>query len=65
LTRFDEEVKGLDAAIARIKEEITDAEVTVKKAEHDIQTAQKEKASSQAHVAALEKAHPWIQEEKK
>jgi len=65
LTRFDEEIKGLDKAIGRIKEEITDAELGVRKAEHDIQTAQKEKASSLAHVASLEKHHPWIQEEKR
>jgi structural maintenance of chromosome 2 len=65
LTRFDEEVKGLDKAIARIKEEITDAELGVRKAEHDMQTAQKEKASTMAHVASLEKHHPWIQEEKR
>jgi structural maintenance of chromosome 2 len=65
LTRFDEEIKGLDKAIGRIKEEITDAELGVRKAEHDIQTAQKEKAGSLAHVASLEKHHPWIQEEKR
>lgn len=65
LTRFDEEIKGLDKAIARIKEEITDAELNVRKTEHDVQTAQKEKASSQAHVASLEKHHPWIHEEKR
>jgi chromosome segregation ATPase len=63
LSRFDEEVKGLDAAMARIKGEITDAELDVKKTEHDIQTAQKEKTSAQSYVAALEKQHPWIPEE--
>ena len=65
LTRFDEEVKGLDKAIARIKEEMTDAELNVRKAEHDIQTAQKERTGSQAHVASLEKHHPWILEEER
>jgi chromosome segregation ATPase len=63
LSRFDEEVKGLDAAMGRIKEEITDAELNVKKTEHDIQTAQKEKANAENHVAALENKHPWILEE--
>jgi structural maintenance of chromosome 2 len=51
--------------MARIKEEITDAELNVKKTEHDIQTAQKEKTSAQNYVATLEKQHPWIPEEKR
>ncbi|KAG8805187.1 Structural maintenance of chromosomes protein 2 [Serendipita sp. 399] len=65
LARFDEEVKGLDTAITRIKEAITDLDVTIKRSEHDIQVAQKEKASSEAHIASLEKHYPWIQEDKK
>ncbi|KAG8855444.1 Structural maintenance of chromosomes protein 2 [Serendipita sp. 411] len=65
LARFDEEVKGLDTAITRIKEAITDLEVTIKKSEHEIQVAQKEKASSEAHIGSLEKHHPWIQEDKR
>lgn len=40
-------------------------ELEVKKLEHDIQAAHKDKAGSQAHITALEKQHPWIQDEKK
>ncbi|CAG7851116.1 Structural maintenance of chromosomes protein 2 Short=SMC protein 2; Short=SMC-2; AltName: Full=Chromosome assembly protein XCAP-E; AltName: Full=Chromosome-associated protein E [Serendipita indica DSM 11827] len=65
LTRFDQEIKGLDAAISNIKDAITEMEVTIKKTEHEIQTAQKERASSEAHVASLEKHHPWIKDEKR
>ena len=65
LSQFDEEVKALDATITRIQEVLTDLDVEIKKTEHDIATATKDRQSSQAMVAQLEKQNPWIPDEKK
>ena len=65
LSQFDEEVKALDATITRIQEVLTDLDVEIKKTEHDIATATKDRQSSQTMVAQLEKQNPWIPDEKK
>jgi structural maintenance of chromosome 2 len=54
LSQFDEEVKALDATIKRIQEVLTDLDVEIKKTEHDIATATKDRQTSQALVAQLE-----------
>lgn len=65
LSQFDEEVKALDATIKRIQEVLTDLDVEIKKTEHDIATATKDRQMSQALVAQLEKQNTWIPDEKK
>ena len=65
LSQFDEEVKALDATIKRIQDVLTDLDVDIKKTEHDITTATKDRQTSQGQVAQLEKQNPWIPDEKK
>lgn len=65
LSQFDEEVKALDTTIKRIQEVLTDLDVGIQKTDHDIATATKDRQTSQAHVAQLEKQNPWIPSEKK
>jgi structural maintenance of chromosome 2 len=65
LSQFNEEVKALDATITRIQDVLTDLDMEIKKTEHDIATATKDRQSSQGMVAQLEKQNPWIPDEKK
>ena len=64
LSQFDEEVKALEATIKRIQDLLTDFDVEIKKTEHDIATSTKDRQTSQALVAQLEKQNPWIPDEK-
>jgi chromosome segregation ATPase len=64
LSQFDEEVKALDVTIKRIQDVLTDLDVEIKKTEHDITTATKDRQTSQAHVVQLEKQNPWIPDER-
>ena len=64
LTRFDNELKALDEIIKAKKQASTDAELHLKKLEHDLQSLAKEKVASVNLIANLEKVHPWIVEEK-
>ena len=47
------------------KQAAADAEVAIKKLEHDIQSLAKEKASHTTAVMNLEKQYEWIEEESK
>ena len=64
LTRFDNELKDLDEAIKNKKQAISDAELSLKKLEHDSQNLAKEKTTAVNFVANLEKLNEWIPEEK-
>ncbi|EPQ53318.1 condensin complex subunit SMC2 [Gloeophyllum trabeum ATCC 11539] len=63
LTRFDNELKELDKVIQEKKQAVADADLAVKKLEHDIQTLSKEKTTASNFVANLEKMHEWIAED--
>ncbi|KAF8489517.1 condensin complex subunit SMC2 [Russula emetica] len=63
LTRFDTELVELVEVIKAKKQAAADAEVAIKKLEHDIQSLAKEKAGHTTAVTNLEKQHEWIKEE--
>ncbi|TDL23473.1 condensin complex subunit SMC2 [Rickenella mellea] len=64
LTRFDNELKDLEAVIKDKKQAISDSELHLKKLEHDLQSLAKDKTAAQNFVTNLEKANDWISEEK-
>jgi structural maintenance of chromosome 2 len=55
LTRYDTELRDPDEAIKAKKQAAADAEVAIKKLEHDIQSLAKEKASHTTAVTNLKK----------
>ena len=63
LTRFDNELKDLERVIKTKKQAVSDADLNLKKLEHDIQTLAKDKAAIISFVTNLEKQFEWIQEE--
>lgn len=63
LARFDNEVNDLERDLKAKKQEIVDAELSLKKIEHDLGLAKKERSSSEAAKENLEKQFPWILEE--
>ena len=63
LTRFDNELKELEEVIKGKKQAISDAELQLKKLEHDLQALGKDKVTAANFVANLEKMHEWIAEE--
>ena len=63
LTRFDNELKELDRVIKAKKQTISDADLQLKKFEHDMQALAKEKTAATNFVANLEKQYDWIQDE--
>lgn len=64
LTRFDNELKDLEKTIKEKKQLISDAELGMKKMEHEQQGLAKEKTGAINFVANLEKQFEWIVEEK-
>lgn len=64
LTRFDNELKSLDDVIKSKKQSSSDAELHLKKFEHELQNLGKEKSASLNMIANLEKMYDWIVEEK-
>ncbi|KAI5123009.1 hypothetical protein M0805_007631 [Coniferiporia weirii] len=64
LTRFDNELKELEGVIKDKKQAISDADLHLKKLEHDLQALAKDKVAATNFVANLEKMHEWIAEEK-
>ena len=63
LTRFDTELRDLDEVIKAKKQAASDAEVAIKKLEHEVQALAKEKAGHVTAVTNLEKQYEWIPEE--
>jgi structural maintenance of chromosome 2 len=63
LTRFDTELRELDEVIKAKKQSASDAEVSIKKLEHDMQALAKEKAGHVTTATNLEKQYDWIEEE--
>ena len=65
LTRFDTELRELDEVIKAKKQAASDAEVSIKKLEHDVQGLAKEQASHVTAATNLERQYEWIVEESK
>jgi structural maintenance of chromosome 2 len=63
LTRFDAELRDLDEVIKAKKQAAADADVAIKKLEHDILSLAKEKTAHTTAVTNLEKQYEWIAEE--
>ncbi|KAI9511077.1 hypothetical protein F5148DRAFT_1147055 [Russula earlei] len=63
LTRFDTESREQDEVIKARKQAAANAEVAIKKFEHDLQALTKEKAGHVTAATNLEKQHEWIVEE--
>jgi structural maintenance of chromosome 2 len=63
LTRFDNELKELDHVIKEKKQAVSDADLHMKKLEHDVQTLNKDKTAASNFVSNLEKQYEWIAEE--
>lgn len=64
LTRFDNELRELDASIKTKRQQISDSELQLKKLEHESQALAKERVTAVNAVANLEKMYEWIPEEK-
>lgn len=65
LTRFDDEINELEEVIKQKDQAASDIELSIKKAEHDMQSLQKNKTAAVNAITTLEKAYDWIAEEKK
>ena len=62
LTRFDTELRELDEVIKAKKQAASDAEVTIKKLDHDLRALVKEKAGHVTVATNCEKQYEWIAE---
>ena len=65
MTRFDDEINDLDEVIKQKEKAISDIELSIKKAEHDLQSLQKNRTAAVNAMTTLEKAYEWIAQEKK
>lgn len=65
LKRFDSEIKELEDVIKAKEQIVSDADLQLKKLDHDIQNIVKDKQAQTGFVVAVEKQNPWIAEEKK
>ena len=63
LTRFDNELKELERVIKTKKQAASDAELRLKKFEHDMQTLAKEKTAATNFVANPQKQFDWMRDE--
>lgn len=63
LTQFDNELQDLENAIREQKRGVSDAEIALKKLEHDIAALEKDKDAQAKFVTDLEKQHEWIRDE--
>jgi structural maintenance of chromosome 2 len=63
LTQFDNELKDLENAIREQKKGVSDAEIELKKLEHDVVALEKDKVTQTKFVTDLEKQHEWIRDE--
>ena len=63
LTRFDAELRDLDEVIKAKKQAAVDADISIKKLEHEVQALAKDKAGHLTGVVNLERQHDWIEEE--
>ncbi|KAH9958739.1 SMCs flexible hinge [Russula dissimulans] len=63
LTHFDTELHDLDGVIKAKKQAASDAEVTIKKLEHDLQALAKEKTGHVTAATDFERQYEWIAEE--
>lgn len=63
MSRFDSELADLEKDLKKKKQDVVDAELLLKKLEHEVGGAQKEKTSAEGLKEGLEKQFTWIKEE--
>ncbi|KAI6127030.1 condensin complex subunit SMC2 [Pisolithus sp. B1] len=63
LTHFDNEMKSLEGVLRERKDGMDEADLSVKRLEHEITQLGKEKVAQRSEVERLEKAWEWIREE--
>lgn len=63
MSRFDNELKELERVIKEKKQATSDADLQLKKLEHDLQALAKEKTAATNFITNLEKQYDWIAEE--
>ncbi|KAI0337135.1 condensin complex subunit SMC2 [Trametopsis cervina] len=63
LAGFDNELKDLEKVIKEKKHAVAEAELELKKIEHDVQSLGKERTAAANHAIGLEKQFDWILEE--
>ena len=63
LVATDNELADLEKDLKKKKQEIVDAELNLKKFEHDLGLAAKDKTAAEHTKEALEKQFPWIVDE--
>ncbi|KZT55562.1 condensin complex subunit SMC2 [Calocera cornea HHB12733] len=65
LTAFDEEIHELEEVIKAKQDDVQEAELEMKRLEHEYTQLQKDRTAALNAAQALEKQFPWILEEKK
>ncbi|KZO91923.1 condensin complex subunit SMC2 [Calocera viscosa TUFC12733] len=65
LTAFDEEIHELEEVIKAKQDDVQEAELEMKRLEHESAQLQKDRTAALNAAQALEKQFPWILEEKK
>lgn len=63
LVAFDNELADLERDLKAKKQEIVDAELSLKTLDHDIGLVAKEKSAAEGHKENLENQFPWIIDE--
>jgi structural maintenance of chromosome 2 len=63
LVAFDTELADLEKDIRKKKQDISDAELAVKKLEHELGVGVKEKTGAEALREGLERQFAWIKED--
>ncbi|KAF8837161.1 condensin complex subunit SMC2 [Paxillus ammoniavirescens] len=63
LTQFDNELKELEEVMKAQKKGVSDADLNLKRLDHEIGALEKEKISQATNVTNLEKQYVWIREE--
>ena len=63
LNAFDEELHDLEHDLKQKKQEISDVELSLKKAEHGLALLVKEQSGASGIIEGLEKQFTWIKDE--
>lgn len=63
LTEFDTKLLSLEDSMRGFKDGVSDAELAVKKIDHEVAQLEKEKLAQAGLVERLEKGYEWIREE--
>ena len=63
MSAFDDELRSLSSTIKEKKAAIADAELQLKKIEHDVGVLAKEKVAAANFISGLEKTYEWIADE--